>query len=72
MSAEEMPSEPTIVEYRKDHGPVFIPLPLPPRPSTAIGEFSPRFQEHWFDGKSFLFGVLVTSLFFAGLALIVT
>lgn len=31
MSVEEMPSEP-----------VFTPLPIPPRPSTAIGGFTPR------------------------------
>ncbi len=66
MSAEDMPS------FEEIPSPYTIrPLPLPPRPSTAIsGGFSPRDRSRGFDGKSFLFGVLVTEVFFVILGLI--
>ena len=65
MISEDTPS----VKYHKNHEDIFTPrpLPFPPRPSTAIGGFTPRFRTREFDGKSFLsgvlVGVLVTSLF---------
>lgn len=73
---EEMPSEP-VVEYHKNReDPVFTPQMFPPRPRTrtVIGGFTPRFQvhSHWFDGRSFLLGVLMSAplVLFFGIVLI--